>query len=334
MSRCGPWWRAVAMLMAGAAFSCPAQPVTDVAPSVLAPLSDAILVDDLPADFPADERAPIMLWQASRGDAVVSIIGSLHMADTSIYPLPAAMQDALRQAEFVALEVHPDDMNEAFMRRMRDAGQLPAGQTLEELLTPETRARLDAALERNDLPANAVSAMRPWYAALALTFSETLRPVRPRVSINEGIDRHVMMQCRTSGKPMRGLESAEDQLALFTGLDGDVSLAFLEKTLDELEELDATLDGLLTTWKRGDAAGLWTIVQKSFADFPVVYETWMAARNRAWAESIDAWAVDHHAFLVVCGAGHVVGPDGLPELLRARGFMVHQSVNGKPHATP
>jgi uncharacterized protein YbaP (TraB family) len=45
-------------------------------------------------------------------------------------------------------------------------------------------------------------------------------------------------------------------------------------------------------------------------------------RNQRWAGQIEALLDDDRDYLVVVGALHLVGPDGLPNLLRDRGLTV------------
>jgi uncharacterized protein YbaP (TraB family) len=47
-------------------------------------------------------------------------------------------------------------------------------------------------------------------------------------------------------------------------------------------------------------------------------------RNRRWAETIAGWLDDDRDYLVVVGALHLVGDEGVPALLEAAGFGIQQ----------
>jgi uncharacterized protein YbaP (TraB family) len=60
-------------------------------------------------------------------------------------------------------------------------------------------------------------------------------------------------------------------------------------------------------------------------DNPSLYEVLLKRRNLAWADKLTA-EMDRASGteLVNVGALHMVGPDGLPALLAARGFKVER----------
>jgi uncharacterized protein YbaP (TraB family) len=46
--------------------------------------------------------------------------------------------------------------------------------------------------------------------------------------------------------------------------------------------------------------------------------------NRRWAETIATWLDDERDYLVVVGALHLVGDEGVPNLLANKGIGIHQ----------
>jgi hypothetical protein len=55
-----------------------------------------------------------------------------------------------------------------------------------------------------------------------------------------------------------------------------------------------------------------------------VYQRLLVGRNRAWLPKIEAlFSRPGHAFVVV-GAAHLVGPDGLVAMLKAKGYQLVQ----------
>lgn len=285
--------------------------------------STTILIDDLPDDMPHVERTPIFMWMVRSETRIMNLVGSLHMATADIYPLPARMTNSLKEAEVVAFEVDPSAIDDAFRKKLYTAGTLPSGQTLREMIPPETRSQLEAALRRNDAPLNSADEVQPWLAALLVTFSESFRQPGD-IRMNYGIDRHFISEARRLNKRIVGLESTDDQIALFSSLSDETSLEFLDKTLQELEELGPLITRMIEAWKNGDDTLLWNITRESFAAYPDVYREWLVNRNQAWMDELENAMNNYSNTLVVVGAAHLVGPDGLPELLRARGYEVKQ----------
>ncbi len=284
---------------------------------------DVTLTDDHHRRAPL--LRPLMAWKIEKGMYAGCLLGSVHLGDESLYPLPAAVMDAFAKARVAVFEVHPGELNADFQQKLHQRGQLPEGQTLRERVGPATWAKLEDARRRNDMPID-MNGWQPWYAALALTFAEIMRGTGHQYTPNLGIDRHVMEEARRHGKDVRGLESAEEQLMIVTTLRDEVSAALLDQTLEQLDDLKRQTARLLAVWRHGDVKALWELVDENFADYPELYREWLVARNERWAAALDRMFEEGVEPFVVVGAAHLVGPDGLPELLRARGFTVNQVI--------
>jgi uncharacterized protein YbaP (TraB family) len=62
----------------------------------------------------------------------------------------------------------------------------------------------------------------------------------------------------------------------------------------------------------------------SFSSNPVAYASLIAERNRNWMPQLDACLKRSAPCLVIVGAAHIVGPDGLLALLQRRGYLIEQ----------
>ena len=63
---------------------------------------------------------------------------------------------------------------------------------------------------------------------------------------------------------------------------------------------------------------------KSFTDYPELYQKFLVRRNLNWLSQIELLLDRREVTFVVVGAGHLLGRDGLVNLLRARGYVVEQ----------
>lgn len=272
------------------------------------------------------EREPssVFMWSAEKDGHTITITGSLHMAPDDIYPLPSPMLKAFAAADLISFEVNPLTMDDLFRKKLDEAGRLPRGRKLRDEIPQNVKDRLEATLRRLDLPINAADEFKPWFAALMISFSATVKHHGDTLSMNNGIDRYFIQEARRGEKIMSGLETTDDQLALFTSLSDDLSLEFLDKTLRELDELGPLFNRMIDAWKKGDDDGLWEIVKESFDGYPDVYREWLVDRNVAWLKILETFFEEKQRAFVVVGAAHMVGPDGLPELLKARGYNVEQ----------
>jgi hypothetical protein len=98
----------------------------------------------------------------------------------------------------------------------------------------------------------------------------------------------------------------------------------LRSTLAGLEPNRGALAGIIAAWKRGDLATLERSLLSEFDGFPAAYQSLLVERNRNWLPQLDACLARRSPCLVVVGAAHLVGPDGLLALLQRKGYRVEQ----------
>jgi len=80
----------------------------------------------------------------------------------------------------------------------------------------------------------------------------------------------------------------------------------------------------MEAWKAGDAPTVERIVLSALRQEPQLYQRLLVDRNKAWIPKLEVlFTRKGHTFVVV-GAAHLVGPDGLISLLRAKGYTVEQ----------
>jgi uncharacterized protein len=81
---------------------------------------------------------------------------------------------------------------------------------------------------------------------------------------------------------------------------------------------------LAASWKVGDVASIERLVLADVKSDPFVYDRLLVARNRAWLPKIEALFSRGRPAFVVVGAAHLVGPDGLVAMLKAKGYQLVQ----------
>jgi hypothetical protein len=96
------------------------------------------------------------------------------------------------------------------------------------------------------------------------------------------------------------------------------------QTLTEAADLRELMDDLILAWRSGDIDYLGQTLLDDVSGHPELYETIVASRNRLWADTIDELLERDEDYLVVVGALHLVGEDGVPQLLQRRGVKIEQ----------
>ena len=269
-----------------------------------------------------DAHVP-MLWRIDGSAGDVYLLGSVHLLKETDYPLAEEIEAAYADAEELVFELSPADMRSgAAGARMMRMGALPAGESLREHVSAETWAAVQAYVDGGGyLPLSAIERMRPWMLALTLS---VMQMQRAGLDPAFGIEQHFLRKLDADGKLGAGMETIDQQLALFAEASAREQDEQLHKTLQELPGMEAQLDEMRRLWRSGDVDGLHALISEEMDEYPAVYDRLIVDRNRAWIPQVEAQLADEGDELVIVGAAHLVGPDGVVALLRARGHAVER----------
>ncbi len=261
-------------------------------------------------------------WKASGKGGVIYLIGSIHVMTPDFYPLNPALEAAFKDADLLVEEVDMAEMlDPAAQMKILSRGMLPGDQSLDKLLSPATLALVRKAT--GDLGAAGGPHMRfkPWMLAVALQGMELQKAgFDPEL----GLDKHFYDAAIEAGKSVQGLETADYQISVFDGMTMEQQDRMLAQTLRELATELASVGKLADAWKIGDAATVERIVQAELKAEPLIYQRLLVDRNKNWLPKIEALFGRSGRALVVVGAAHLVGPDGVVAMLRAKGYTVEQ----------
>lgn len=262
------------------------------------------------------------LWKATGRGGVVYLAGSVHMLSQNYYPLDPALETSFKESDLLVEEV---DLNEMLapeaQLQILTRGMLPGDQTLDKVLSPPTYALVNKTAGGLGAPMEALHRFKPWMLAVAL---EGLVLQQGGFDPNLGLDKHFYDLAQSGGKQVQGLETAEYQLSRFDDMTMAQQDRFLADTLKELDTEKASVSQLADAWKVGDAATVERIVLSDLKSDPVMYQRLLVERNRNWLPKLDALFSRRGRAFVVVGAAHLVGPDGLLRMLKAKGYTIEQ----------
>lgn len=275
---------------------------------------------------PALAEAPRpLLWKVSDGDNSIYLLGSFHLLKPGDYPLAASTDAAFEDAEQVVFELSPEEMADpAGAARMGQAAIRTDGTTLQDSLPAESWRKLEAFAARRGLPLTNFQPMEAWFVSLVVSVTEMQAlGLDPEL----GLDKHFADRAGKAGKPTRGLETFDQQIALFDGMSADEQRQALEDTLEEAAEMQGEIERMHNLWRAGDDKALFEATGAELkAEYPALYNRLNRDRNLAWLPRLRAM-LDNESedeTLVVVGALHLLGDDGVVELLRAKGYRVER----------
>lgn len=255
-----------------------------------------------------------------RDGATVYMLGSIHLLTPDLYPLPRPMQDAYADAERVFFELDLA-VAERAQQSMLLRGMYPQGKSLRTELPAELFAEVERAAAAGGLPVQVLERMEPWMAGLMLSALEWQKAgLRPE----HGIDHHFDQRARADGKPIGALETVEQQISLFDDTPADEQVNHLRSTLEDLPRTREMMGDVVAAWRAGDAAAIDSIMNEGMEEYPGLFERLLVNRNAAWVPQIEEMLRGRDDVLVVVGAAHLVGEQGVVEMLRRRGFRVEQ----------
>ena len=262
------------------------------------------------------------LWSLKTDKATIYLLGSLHLLNADSYPLDKNVEAAYKNCQRVVFEADIDGARDPeFQSKMLAHGLYTEGETLQQNISRETYSLLEKRATTIGITMAQLNPLKPWLCASAISELELMKM---GFDPQYGIDVYVFDRAKKDGKEIHFLETLDFQIELLAGLSGTEGDAFLRQTLKDLEVTETLLPDIVGAWKNGDAARLGSIMTMSFKDLPDIYNRFVVQRNKAWVSTIEHLIGQGGNAFVVVGAGHLVGPDNLLQLLKDRGYTIEQ----------
>lgn len=279
----------------------------------LAGLAGAILVS-----LPGAAAAAPAMWRVSDGDSQVYLFGTLHALRPGLAWRTPLYDRVMAAASTVWFEADMTAGDPETIRLLLQRYGSDPDRPLTRKLAPSDLAVL---ARQTDLAQ--INHLRPWAAALMLS----VQPVLGRgATVEAGADMTATRRARDARKRVRTFETLEDQARMYASLPEASEVRYLTNVVRKRSrpKLPPPLGpaSLEKAWMAGDIGRLNGGLE---AENPALYEALVRRRNRAWAGRLAGEIADGAGVeLVNVGALHLIGPEGLPALLRARGFRVER----------
>jgi len=259
------------------------------------------------------------VWVVRDADSEMLLFGSIHVLPPGLSWRPAILDAALQQADDLWFELPVDAATGREVARLAmTTGVLPLGQSLFALLPLEDATRLLRIAETYGVDRTTLTQLKPWLAEVALAGALYQRV---GAASDHGVEAAVSAAA-PSAVQRRALESPSDQIALFNEASIPEQIASLRGSMDEIDSDPEAFANLIKAWIAGDISALVRETQALRDISPAQFERLIVRRNVAWTRTLDARLKGRGRTVVVVGAGHLVGDDGLPSRLRALGYSV------------
>ncbi|MBB3130313.1 hypothetical protein FHS19_005018 [Paenibacillus rhizosphaerae] len=261
------------------------------------------------------------MWEVKSNGNTVYLVGSMHIADDSFYPLRSEFEQAFAEADYLGVEI---DLSKAADEEQQNMimklGMYQDGTTLKDHVSKETYAKVRDILEQNGMKPDALDAFKPWVVETTIS---SLKSVMAGYEATEGIDLYFIQKALDRKIPIVELESYESQLSMFDQFSKELQEKNLNAALDNFDVLDDSVDQMADMWKKGDEKALLELTN-SMAGDAEYNKAMLIDRNIGMADKIDGYLKsDKKAeYFIVVGAAHYLGEHGVIKLLEDKGYTV------------
>ena len=193
------------------------------------------------------------------------------------------------------------------------------GTTLKEHITTAAYAKAESFCKERNYPLEQYQFFKPTFFVMTLTVSEMNKI---GADPQKGIDNFFKEKAMQDGKATGSLETVDQQISLLTSMDASLGSDQILESIEELKQIETMLGELLAVWKKGDEAKMEELYIKDLKLYPKLYQILIVDRNNKWMRNIEGYLNGSENTMVVVGAAHLVGEDGLVNLLRKRGYKV------------
>jgi uncharacterized protein len=266
--------------------------------------------------------AETSLWRVSKGNNQIYIGGTVHLLGKSDYPLPDEFEQAFREIDLLVLEADLDALSKPkvqaqLVRRLTYSN----GATLKDEVKPKTFKALERYCKANNLTITAMQKMKPAMVVLTLTIVELKR----LGLADAGVDQFFLEKAKSKGKKITGLETAETQINTLENMGKGHENELILSTLKELKKTPEFMGEMKKAWRIGNLADLEKIGIKTMrTEFPELNKILLTNRNNAWLPKIKAMLGTPERELILVGALHLAGEEGVLAQLKKQGFVVEQ----------
>lgn len=256
--------------------------------------------------------------------ATAYILGSIHLAREDFYPLRIEIENAFKQSDVLIVEVDITEGGAELNDWLHEHGLYTPPETLRDHLPDSTYQRLVKFIEKENLSEVELLQQRPALLGISVSLYQ-LNSLGMNPAL--GLDQHFLKKAHAVNKPIRPLETIQDQLTLLFAFPDDALM--VDQLINQSEQLPALVDDMTQAWKNGDSNALAELLinmnsEKESIRFKPLMEAMFYQRNRRMVEKIDQWLKQGGTYFIVVGSGHLIGEQNIIDLLRQRSYTLRR----------
>ncbi len=257
-----------------------------------------------------------MLWKIDHKNHKKSsfLMGTIHVICKEDFKIKDKISKALAATDQLVMEVNITDPNEFKSLQQGALGK----QKLSEQLTEIQLAKLSTFLK--DKMGMTLAQVDNY--TLSTIYSLSILQNLPCTE-KKMYEFELSALAKQQGKPIKGLETVNEQLGYF---EKAYPTDFLLQQLDLFDEYEKMFPLLVTAYNKENLEELFAqITNEKYMD-PNNKKWLLEYRNKNWAKKIPLMLEEGSNFFAV-GSAHLVGENGVIQLLRKKGYIVTPVLN-------
>ena len=281
-----------------------------------------------------------LFWKASDEDSSVYLLGSIHIAGPSLYPLSKDILSAFESSDTLVLEADLSKLSED-IAYMQEKMVYTGDDTLDKNIPKELYDKYIETVTSLGIPAEMCNKFKPWYAAMLLQNLALVGNQESSYSADLGIDMYFTSKA-VNGKDIDEIEGLRFQVDMFDSLSNEIQVWYLASSLttspdagqaaQQASATNATFDFMLSAWEKGDANTIEAMVKSTDSSTPEAVEFntifWNTRNNHMYEKTKEYLAdPEKKVYFIVVGAGHMEGETGIVTQLTNNGYEVQRILN-------
>lgn len=272
--------------------------------------------------FPAVCFSETSLWKISKNGNELYLGGTIHVLKKEDYPLPVEFNKAFEKSDKLVFETNIEmTKTPEFGQKMTRMLTFPAGKSLKDAISKKTFNKLKKYLAERNIPVESFLSYKPSMIVLVITVIE----LQKMGMVDVGVDEYFHNKAKQAGKTTKYFETVDEQLEFIRTMGQGNEDAMLLSSIDDMSRMEAVMNTIKSAWVSGDENKLVEVgLTEMMRDYPGIYQSLLVKRNNNWMPHIERMMGDKKVEMILVGALHLVGKDGLLQQLRDKGYTVKQ----------
>ena len=273
-----------------------------------------------------------LLWKAEdSGGGCVYLLGSIHVGEKSMYPLPDYVMDAFEASDALAVEcdIVAYEKDARLMAEVSEQMLYSDGSTVDEHIPADLYEEMVDFISTYSfyIPAYDYYNLGAWNSLCSSALGSLTG-----LDARYGVDRHLLTEAAKADKEILEIESVQEQMELMCGFPDELN-EYMIRAIVENPQLNAVQEKqLFRGWKEGNEALLEKLciitdeqieATGELAEEMRAYRDAMyTERNRVMAEAAAGYLSQGRRVFLTVGTAHMLGEDGVINRLREAGYRV------------